>query len=99
MRLLNQKTQTFKQSSYNRYETLLQTFLCPDCDLQLEIENATAWFNIYENVASKSLCKVKDSAKMVVVYSDMISYDISTAHVLIENLQTVTTLINTTREI
>ena len=36
---------------------------------------------------------------MVVVYSDMISYDISAAHVLIENLLTVTTLINSTREI
>ena len=80
-------------------KTFLQTFLCPDCDLQVEIENTTAWFNIYENAASKSLCKVKDSAKMVVVYSDMISYDISSAHVLIENLLTVTTLINSTREI
>ena len=80
-------------------KTFLQTFLCPDSDLQVEIENTTAWFNIYENAASKSLCKVKDSAKMVVVYSDMISYDISAAHVLIENLLTVTTLINSTREI
>ena len=80
-------------------KTLVQTFLCPDCNSQVEIENETIWCNNCKKVASKSLCKEKASLKMVVINGNMISYKISVAHVLIEKLLTVTVSIYSTWEI
>ena len=60
------------------------------------------WKHLYkpfyapENVTSKSLCKEKASVKMAMVDGDMISYNKSFVHVLIEKIPTVTVSNNST---
>ena len=56
------------------------------CHSHVEIGNVTAWCNNCENVASKILVNEKASVKMVVIDDEMISYNITVAHVLIGKL-------------
>ena len=48
-------------------KTLVKTFLCPECDSQVEIKNANGCCKHSESVASKRLCNEKASVKMVVI--------------------------------
>ena len=79
-------------------KSLIQTFLCPDCSAPVEVENSAAWCNNCENVASKSLCKLKSSARMVVA-DDQSSYSISVSHGLIDKLLTTSVSNNSAKEI
>ena len=73
------KTQTVVKIVKIDMKPLVETFLYPECNPQVDIKNAAPWCNNCKNMSLKYMSKEKASAKMIVTYVGKVSFKISVA--------------------
>ena len=66
-------------------KTLVQTYLCLDCNVSVSVENGLAWCNNCNNILAQSTCKSKAYLGLVVLKdNDQSKLDIDVSHSTIE---------------